>query len=39
LSAGVLERGDRAMTREAALVPAGELAGVERDRGDVALIH
>src|SRR5262249_61120249 len=34
--AGVLERGDRAMAGERASVPAGELAGLERDRGEFA---
>jgi hypothetical protein len=34
----VFERGDGAVAREAARVAAGELAGVQRDRGDVLLI-
>jgi hypothetical protein len=35
--AGVLERGDRAVLGEAPLVSAPQLAGVQRDRGDLAL--
>ena len=35
--AGVLERGDRAVLGERARVPAGQLAGVQRDRSDLAL--
>ena len=34
---GVLQRGDRAVLREAALMAGGELAGVERRRGDPLL--
>ena len=34
---GVLERGDGPVLREHALVPAGELAGVQRDRDDLPL--
>jgi len=35
--AGVLDRGDRPMPREAAGVPAGVLAGVQADRRDLGL--
>jgi hypothetical protein len=35
--AGVLERGDRAVRGERALVAAGELAGVQRDGDQLAL--
>ena len=36
--AGVLERGDCPVPRKDAAVPAGDLAGVQRDRRDLALI-
>jgi hypothetical protein len=35
--AGVLERGQRAVLGERARVSAGELAGVQRDRDDLAV--
>ena len=35
--AGVLERGDRAVLGERRGVAAGQLAGVQRDRGDLAI--